>query len=231
MIWPFENDTARIEKKLAARSLFANRKRNILVGIIVFISGFLLSFTAILLCNATINLKEISRVDNSAQTFGTVAGIVLLLLFTAGLAIKNIVYVSILQRVQDFAQLRAIGATYRQIKNVVKKERQKLVLPYMTAGILGGFLLNILLPLDLYVLPSIFCMLAASAFIWLIAWFSFRSPAQIAASVSPADALKRQSEAGPGRRKKKHIITPGWLGWQYCCFNKKRWPILFCLCC
>ena len=85
--------------------------------------------------------------------------------------------------------------------------------------------------IDLYVLPSIFCMLAASAFIWLIAWFSFRSPAQIAASVSPADALKRQSEAGPGRRKKKHIITPGWLGWQYCCFNKKRWPILFCLCC
>ena len=33
------------------------------------------------------------------------AGIVILLLFTAGLAIKNIVYVSILQRVQDFADV------------------------------------------------------------------------------------------------------------------------------
>lgn len=227
MIWPFENDTTGIEKKLAVKSLSANRKRNFFVGIIILISGFLLSFMVILLCNATINMKESSQVDNSTQMLGTVAGIVILLLFTAGLAIKNIVYVSILQRVQDFAQLRAIGATYRQIRSMVKRERQKLVRPYMIVGILAGFLLNILLPLDFYVLPSIFCMLAAGGFIWMIAWFAFRSPAKIAASVSPIDAMKRQSETGFKKRKKNHKITPTWLGWQYCCSNKKKMAYTF----
>lgn len=227
MIWPFENDTTGIEKKLAVKSLSANKKRNILVGIIVSISGFLLSFMAVLLCNATINMKEISQVDNSTQTLETVAGIVILLLFTAGLAIKNIVYISILQRVQEFAQLRAIGATYRQIRNVVKRERQILVLPYMIAGIIAGFLLNILLPLDFYVLPSIFCMLATSVFVWLIVWFAFRSPAKIAASVSPVDALKKQNEICLKKREKDHKITPEWVGWKYCCSNKKKMAYTF----
>ena len=89
MIWPFENDTTGIEKKLAVKSLSANRKRNFFVGIIILISGFLLSFMVILLCNATINMKESSQVDNSTQMLGTVAGIVILLLFTAGLANKK----------------------------------------------------------------------------------------------------------------------------------------------
>lgn len=227
MIWPFENDTTSIEKKLAEKSLSANKKRNLFVGIIVSISGFLLSFMAILLCNATIHMKESSQVDNSAQTLGTVAGIVILLLFTAGLAVKNIVYVSILQRVQEFAQLRVLGATYRQIKNVVKRERQKLVRSYMSAGIIAGFLLNILLPLDFYVLPCIFCMLVAGGFIWLIVWFAFRSPAKIAASVSPVDALKRETETCLKKRKQNHKITPEWLGWQYCCSNKKKMVYTF----
>ena len=74
MIWPFENDTKGIEKKLAVKSLSANRKRNFFVGIIILISGFLLSFMVILLCNATINMKESSQVDNSTQMLGTVAG-------------------------------------------------------------------------------------------------------------------------------------------------------------
>ena len=38
MIWPFENDTTGIEKKLAVKSLSANRKRNFFVGIIILIS-------------------------------------------------------------------------------------------------------------------------------------------------------------------------------------------------
>ena len=36
----------------------------------------------------------------------------------------------------------------------------------------------------------------------MIAWFAFRSPAKIAASVSPINAMKRQSETGFKKRKK-----------------------------
>ena len=57
MIWPFENDTTSIEKKLAVSSLFENKKRKCLVGIIIFIFGFLISFVTVLLCNARVIYK------------------------------------------------------------------------------------------------------------------------------------------------------------------------------
>ncbi len=50
-----------IEKELVLKSLCANKKRNSFVGVIILISGFLLNFMAILLCNTTINMKEICQ--------------------------------------------------------------------------------------------------------------------------------------------------------------------------
>ena len=65
MTWPFENDTHKTERKLAAKSLSANKQRNFLAGIIMLIASLLLSFSTILLCNATIDTQIISRVDNA----------------------------------------------------------------------------------------------------------------------------------------------------------------------
>ena len=65
--------------------------------------------------------------------------------YPIGLAVKNIFYVSVLQRVHEFAQLRAIGATYQQIKSVVKKERDKIAKPCIVLGTIIGFLVNLVL--------------------------------------------------------------------------------------
>ena len=67
MTWPFENDTHKVEKKLATQSLSANKQRNFLAGIIMFIASLLLAFSTILLCNATIDTQIISRVDNTQE--------------------------------------------------------------------------------------------------------------------------------------------------------------------
>ena len=48
MTWPFENDTHKVEKKLATQSLSANKQRNFLAGIIMFIASLLLAFSTIL---------------------------------------------------------------------------------------------------------------------------------------------------------------------------------------
>ena len=61
----------------------------------------------------------------------------------------------------------------------------------------------------------------------MIAWFAFRSPAKIAASVSPIDAMKGKSETGLKKQKKNHKITPTWLGWQYCYSYKKKMAYTF----
>ena len=116
MTWPFENDTHKTVQKLAAQSLAANKQRNFLAGIIIFIASLLLAFSTILLCNATIDTQIISRVDNTQEIIGAILGIAIVLLLTAGIAIKNIMYISVLQRTREFAQLRTIGATYRQMK-------------------------------------------------------------------------------------------------------------------
>ncbi len=201
MIWPFENDTGAVENKLAKRSVQANRKRNILVSSIIFLAAFLLSFSIILIVNATIQTKIINRVDNSGEALATIMGIVFVLLCTAGAAIKNIIYVSVLQRVREFARLRTIGATCRQITSMVKKERQRLSRRYILAGILAGLLVNASLPLDFYPVQSILCMIVAGAFIWMITCLAFRAPAKLAASTSPLAALRQDGQVTGGYRK------------------------------
>ena len=201
MIWPFENDTGAVENKLAKRSVQANRKRNILVSSIIFLAAFLLSFSIILIVNATIQTKIINRVDNSGEALATILGIVFVLLCTAGAAIKNIIYVSVLQRVREFARLRTIGATCRQITSMVKKERQRLSRRYILAGILAGLLVNASLPLDFYPAQSIICMIVAGAFIWMITCLAFRAPARLAASTSPLAALRQDGQVTGGYRK------------------------------
>lgn len=139
MTYPFENDTEKIEKRIAERSISSEKNRTFLIRVIVLIASFLLSFSGILLCNATLSMQQNTRINNAAETLGTVLGIVIVLLCTAGLAVKNILYVSVLQRVHEFAQLRAIGATYQQIKSVVKKERDKIAKPCIVLGTIIGF--------------------------------------------------------------------------------------------
>lgn len=222
MVWPFENDTSVIERKLADRSLTANKRRNSLAGIIIFSASFLLSFTTILLCNATIYGEMTYGVNNSNEVLISVVGISVILLFTAGLAVKNIFYVSVLQRTHEFAQLRTVGATYRQIVSVMNGERKRLTQKFVILGLFLGFLGNIVLPIQFYLLPSIVCAFFSGAFIWFVVFFSFRTPVKMAASVSPMDAVKQINAIPVQPYRKIDRITPNSLGKRYFLSNRKK---------
>ena len=88
MNYPFENDTERIEKRIAEKSVFSEKNRTFLIRVIILIAAFLLSFSGILLCNATLSTQQIAHVNNTTEAVGTVLGIVIVLLCTAGLAVK-----------------------------------------------------------------------------------------------------------------------------------------------
>ena len=222
MTWPFENDTSAVERKLADRSLAANKRRNSLAGIIIFSASFLLSFTTILLCNATIYGKMTHGVNNSNEVLISVVGISVILLFTAGLAVKNIFYVSVLQRTHEFAQLRTVGATYGQIVSVMDGERKRLTQKFVIFGLFLGFFVNIVLPIKFYPLPSIACAFFSGAFIWFVVFFSFRTPVKMAASVSPMDAVKQINEVHAQPYRKNARITPDSLGKRYFLSNRKK---------
>lgn len=227
MTYPFENDTEKIEKRIAEKSVSAEKSRTLLIRVIIFIAAFLLSFSGILLCNATLSMQQITHVNNTRETLGTVLGIVIVLLCTAGLAVKNILYVSVLQRVHEFAQLRAIGATYRQIKSMVKKERDKIAKPCIVLGTIPGFLVNIMLPLHFYLIPSIACIVISGIFVWMITALAFQSPAKMAASTSPIEAQRAQAVNCFRSVGVKRKLTPIRIGWMYCSANKKKTACTF----
>jgi len=223
MTWHFGNgDTQNIEQRLAARNLAANRQRSLLTGIIIFSASFLLSSSTILLCNATIDTKIISHVDNTQEMIGIIFSIVIVLLLTAGIAIKNIMYISVLQRTREFAQLRTIGATYWQIKAVIHGERKRLSRKYIAGGLLMGLLCNFALPLKLYLIPSLVCAVFSGAFVWFIVFCSFRTPAKLAASLSPIAALKIEGNYASKNTKKSIRITPRNLAIKYFFSNRKK---------
>lgn len=222
MVWPFENDTSAVEKQLADRSLAANRRRNSLAGIIILSASFLLNFTTILLCNATIYSKITYEVNNTNEVLISIVGISFILLCTAGLTVKNIFYVSVLQRTHEFAKLRTIGATYRQIVSVMNGERKLLTCKFMILGLFIGFFCNIVLPMKFYMLPSIACALFSGVFIWFVVYCSFRTPVKIAASVSPMDAVRQVNEIPVNRSKMNGRITPGGLGKRYFLSHHKK---------
>ena len=222
MVWPFENDTSVVERKLADRSLAANKRRNSLAGIIIFSASFLLSFTTILLCNAAIYGKMTHGVNNSNEVTISVVGISVILLFTAGLAMKNIFYVSVLQRTHEFAQLRTVGATYRQIVSVMNGERKRLTQKYVIFGLFLGFFVNVVLPIKFYPLASIVCAFFSGAFIWFVVFFSFRTPVKMAASVSPMEAVKQINAIPAQPYRKNGRITPDSLGRRYFLSNRKK---------
>ena len=222
MNYPFENDTERIEKRIAEKSVFSEKNRTFLIRVIILIAAFLLSFSGILLCNATLSTQQIAHINNTTEAVGTVLGIVIVLLCTAGLAVKNILYVSVLQRVHEFAQLRAIGATYQQIKSVVKKERDKIAKPCIVLGTVIGFLVNIVLPLHFYWIPSIVCAVISGIFIWIITALAFQAPAKMAASTSPIEAQHTQATNYFRSVGAKRKLTPIRIGWMYCRANRKK---------
>lgn len=222
MTYPFENDTGKIEKRIAEKSVSSEKNRTFLIRVIVLAASFLLSFSGILLCNATLSTRQAAHVNNEAEAFGTVLGIVIVLLCTAGLAVKNILSVSVLQRVHDFAQLRAIGATYRQIKSVVTKERDKIAKPCIVLGTAVGFLANLVLPLHFYWMPSIVCIVISGIFIWIITALAFWAPAKMAASTSPIEAQHTQATDYFRSVGAKRKLTPIRIGWMYCRASRKK---------
>ncbi len=67
MIWPFENDTSAIVKKLAKRSLASEKRRNLMVVIAVALAAFLVCFVAVI----SISIAQIQR-NQVADTYEVV---------------------------------------------------------------------------------------------------------------------------------------------------------------
>lgn len=209
MALPFENNTDRAIKKLARASFQSEGRRNLLAGLIVFGAAFLLSFAAILAVNAALALEVSEGVTSDRELVTVLFGVALVVLLAAGLAIRNIMYLSVLGRTREFAQLRTLGATNRQIRCIVSAERRRMTRSWLATGVLAGFFGNVLLPLEFFWVQSARMAVAAAAFTWFVVYLSFRAPAKQAARVSPMDGLRQTATLSIGKpRRKGHSVRP-----------------------
>ena len=143
------------------------------------------------------------------MVMAAVAG--LLIIVIAGiLVIYNIFYISIINSIQEYGQLRTIGMTAKQIQRLVLREGTLLMLPAIPIGLTAGIVAAyILIPHGfglwsvLWICPIVVVLTYATVRL------SIKKPAKIAAAVSPIEASRYEPTNQPKCKHRHHKLTPG----------------------
>lgn len=154
--------------------------------------------------------------DPGLENIMICSGIALLVVLFAALVIYNIFYVGIIQKVQEYGKLRAIGTTKKQIKKLLLKEGMILAGFGVAIGLLSGLLISSfffkwllqrmyenlsVVGMETVSVVNIPLMLLAAAVSFVTVYLSLRKPMRIAANISPIEAMRYQEDGGKGKRK------------------------------
>ncbi len=138
--------------------------------------------------------------------FMAVGGIALLVLIGGYVVLQSIFRISVNDKIQSFGQLRMIGATRKQIKQIVKREERKLgsigILIGTALGVCGGLLL---FSKGFHALYYAIAAVLAAAVCWFMVSVSIRKPMKIASGISPVEAVRFSPEPDAIHRRRKHI--------------------------
>ncbi|HBY3517899.1 TPA: FtsX-like permease family protein [Clostridioides difficile] len=157
--------------------------------------------------NTAVNENYINALKPDMETImgGVFVGLVIVL--SSILVIYNIFYISIVTKVQEFGKLRAIGATKKQIKNIVFKEGFILAGIAIPIGIILGYVLaNIIIKsfMDIDVkssrLPVILSVVVISSISVVL---SLLKPMKVASKVSIVDAVRYTGNKISNKSKRK----------------------------
>lgn len=154
-----------------------------------------------------------------------IAGIAgLAIVIMAGvLVIYCIFYISIINSIREYGQLRTIGMTEKQIKRLVYKEGTSLSLIAIPIGlIMGTFLSYFLVPQGFQFKNLLWAYPIAILFSYLTVRLSIRKPAVIAASVSPIEAYRYETGSNYGDKYKGKKIIPISLAKEQIIRDKKK---------
>ncbi|MEW9096267.1 MAG: FtsX-like permease family protein [Clostridiaceae bacterium] len=138
-----------------------------------------------------INHWNIDSNNASSQTTLAIIAIALIVLFACALVIYNIFYVSIMRRINEYGQLRTIGATSKQIRKIVLREGRILSFKYIPIGIALGCIASAMIsPVKWQMYPSLIYAIISSGITYLTVMVSVKKPARYAASISPIEAVR-----------------------------------------
>ncbi|MCX4269478.1 MAG: FtsX-like permease family protein [Lachnospiraceae bacterium] len=156
---------------------------------------------------AYLNLSQPSVLMVMAAVAGLVAIVI------AGiLVIYNIFYISIINSIKEYGQLRTIGMTAKQIQRLVFREGTLLMLPAIPIGLITGIVVDcILIPHGFKLWNVLWICLIVVALTYVTVYLSIKKPAKIAATVSPIEASRYEQNNQPKCKHRQHKLTPGFL--------------------
>ena len=164
--------------------------------------------------NIQINNLYIDSNNMSKETVLTVLLVGLVLIGVCSLVIYNIFFISVMNNVTSFGQLRTLGATKKQIKRIISKEGNCLALRFIPLGCIAGGMLSFLIDRTAFQLfPDAVIVLLSGAAIFICVKLSILKPAKIAMSVSPMEASRYSSYAkvkkgGKRLKRNRKPLTP-----------------------
>lgn len=159
--------------------------------------------------------------DPGMETITMCGILVLLIILFTIIVIYNIFQVGIIQKVQEYGKIKALGATKKQMKQLIFREGMLMGIVGVPTGILAGFLIakgsfewlrkqaeslpNQVeqIPVSLFSAPIL--LLAAGLSVITI-WLALKKPMRIVASISPIEAIRYQENKTirKGRKNKQN---------------------------
>ncbi len=146
---------------------------------------------------------------SALMVLAAVAG--LLVIVIAGiLVIYNIFYISIINSIKEYGQLRTVGMTAKQIQRLVLREGTLLMLPAIPIGLIAGIAVAyLLIPHGFGLWNVLWICPVVVVLTYVTVRLSIKKPAKIAAAVSPIEASRYEQNNQPKCRHRQHRLTPG----------------------
>ena len=156
--------------------------------------------------------------DPGAEMITGCVVVALFVIFFAVLVIYNIFQVGLVQKIQEYGKIRALGATKKQMKKLVFREGMMLALISVPAGLIVGttvsiFFMNIWLSQSAVFgsedvvqvnMVSIPLLLICAAAALLTVWIALKRPMKMVSRISPIEAVRFQGDS-----KKNHGFRKG----------------------
>lgn len=159
----------------------------------------------------------------SADQLGILGILIGLVLIGSYTVIKSIFQISIINKIQNYGQLRTIGTTQKQIKKIVKEEGRYLGIRGILTGISLAIISSaIILAKGIDIKNYIVCAMITIVICCIIVSISINKPIKIAMKVSPMESVKMTaiSNIKISAQEKNRKLTPISLG----IMNFKREP-------
>lgn len=162
--------------------------------------------------------------DPGTETVAACMGISLIVILVSVVVVYNIFQVGIVQKIQEYGKIKALGATKKQLKKLIFREGMAMAAIGIPAGLAVGSVAAVVLFGQLVSgglkafqdvdfvrvnVISVPVLLLAALIAWFTVWLALKKPMRLVASISPVEAVRYQENTKAGRavRKGKKNLT------------------------